>query len=137
MKKKATESSLDPRKLALECVRFALEKKAGDLVLLEVSELSSLADYFLICSGRSDRQVQAIADSIAGGLTKAGRRPLSTEGYDQGHWVLIDFGDVIAHIFYEPVRGFYDLERLWATAKTVTLPEPYRSQVRELKREAV
>lgn len=114
-------------------MRFALEKKACDLVLLQVGDLTSLADYFLICSGRSDRQVQAIAQGIEENLSRFGRKPVSVEGYEQGHWVLVDYGDVIAHVFYEPVREFYDLERLWARARRVTLPEPYRSQARGLR----
>jgi len=133
VKKKNAHPELDAREAALLCVRYALEKKAYDLVLLQVGELTSLADYFLICTGRSDRQVQAIAQGIEENLGKLGRKPVSVEGYEQGHWVLVDYGDVIAHIFYEPVREFYDLERLWARARRVNLPEPYRSQVRELK----
>jgi ribosome-associated protein len=85
-------------------VRFALEKKAYDLVVLDVRERTSLADYFVICTGRSDTQVQAIAQSIAENLGKMGLRPLSIEGYAAGHWVLVDYGDVIVHVFYEPVR---------------------------------
>ncbi|MBI4517074.1 MAG: ribosome silencing factor [Deltaproteobacteria bacterium] len=120
------------RETALLCVRFALEKKAYDLVLLEVGPLTSLADYFLICTGRSDTQVQAIAQGIEENLKQLGVRLLAMEGYSRGQWALLDFGDVVVHIFYEPVREFYDLERLWAHAPRVTLPEPYRSQAREL-----
>jgi ribosome-associated protein len=118
---------------ALLCVRFALEKKAYDLVLIDVSELSSLADYFLICTGRSDTQVQAITQSIEGNLAEEGIRPLCIEGYTAGHWVILDYGDVVVHVFYEPVREFYDLERLWARAPRVELPEPYQSQARDLR----
>ena len=118
---------------ALLCVRFALEKKAYDLVLLEVGQLTSLADYFLICTGRSDTQVQAITQSIESNLLKHTVRPLSIEGYTAGQWVILDYGDVVVHVFYEPVLEFYDLERLWARAPRVPLPEPYLSQARDLR----
>ncbi len=126
-------AAADARETALLCVRFALEKKAYDLVLLEVSEFSSLADYFLICTGRSDTQVQAIAHGLEQNLAELGVHLLALEGYSSGQWAVMDFGDVIVHIFYEPVREFYDLERLWTRAPQVSLPEPYRSQARDLR----
>ena len=110
---------------ALLLSRFALEKKAYDLVLMEVREITSIADYFIICSGRSDRQVQSIAQGIEENLSEAGIPPLSVEGISRGQWVLMDFSDVIVHIFYQPVREFYDLEGLWSHAPRVELPEPY------------
>ncbi len=125
--------SPDPRETALLCVRYALDKKAYDLLLLEVGACTSLADYFLICTGRSDTQVQAIAQSIQENLAALGRKPRTIEGLSTGHWVLMDYGDVVVHIFLESVRAFYDLERLWARAPVVTLPEPYRSQARDLQ----
>ena len=109
--------------------RFALEKKARDLVVLEVRELTSIADYFIICSGSSDRQVQSIAQGIEENLSEAGHSLLSVEGTNRGHWVLMDFSDVIVHIFYEPVREFYDLDGLWGHAPRVELPEPYSTLV--------
>ncbi|MET0642848.1 MAG: ribosome silencing factor [Candidatus Binatia bacterium] len=109
--------------------RFALEKKARDLVVLEVRELTSIADYFIICSGSSDRQVQSIAQGIEENLNEAGHSLLSVEGANRGHWVLMDFSDVIVHIFYEPVREFYDLDGLWGHAPRVELPEPYSTLV--------
>ncbi len=123
---------LEARDKALLCVRFALEKKAYDLVLMDVGPLTSLADYFLVCTGRSDTQVQAIAQSVEDNLARSGIHPLSIEGQRRGQWVVIDYGDVVMHVFYEPVRAFYDLERLWARATRVTLPEPYSTQVRDL-----
>jgi ribosome-associated protein len=123
----------EPRETALLCVRYALEKKAYDLLVMDVSEQSSLADYFVICTGRSDTQVQAIAQSIEENLGRLGMRPRSMEGYPRAHWVLIDYGDVIVHVFLESVRRFYDLERLWTRAPHVALPEPYRSQARDLR----
>jgi ribosome-associated protein len=103
-------------------VKAVLERKAEEVVVLDVRELTSVADAFLICSGRSNRQVAAIADSVQRTLKKQGVRPLSVEGKSQGHWVLMDYGDVIIHIFYETERAFYDLEGLWRDAAKVMTP---------------
>ena len=121
------------REKALLFVGAALEKKASDLVLLHVTEFTSIADYFLICSGRSDRQVQSIAQGIQEAADVSGIATTSIEGVSRGHWILIDFGDVIVHIFYQPVREFYDLEGLWADAPRVDLPEPYSSLVNQFQ----
>jgi ribosome-associated protein len=118
---------------ALECTRAALDHKAYDLVVLEMAGISSIADYFVICSGRSDTQVQAIADAIDENLRGRGERPLAVEGVPHGQWVLMDYGDVVVHIFYVPVREFYNLERLWVRAPRVELPEPFQSQARSQK----
>jgi ribosome-associated protein len=118
---------------AILLVRSALEKKALDLVLLEVRDLTSIADYFIVCSGRSDRQVQSIAQGVEDTARKAGIRPISVEGLTRGHWVLMDFSDVIVHIFYEPVRAFYDLDGLWDQAPRVKLPEPYSTLVSQFQ----
>ena len=103
----------------------ALEKKACDLNVLCVKEITSIADYFIICSGRSDRQVQSIAQGVEETARTQGIRPFAVEGAGRGHWVLMDFSDVIVHIFYEPVREFYDLDGLWGDAPRVELPEHY------------
>ena len=124
---------VDSRDKALLCVKFALEKKAYDLVLIEVGQLTSLADFFLVCTGRSDTQVQAIAQGLEDNLGRVGVRPLSMEGYPRGQWVVLDYGDVVVHVFYEPVREFYDLDRLWTRAPRVELPEPYGAQARDLR----
>jgi len=100
-------------------IKAALGKKAMDLVVLDVRKLSSIADVFIICSGRSNRQVLAIAEHIQVDLKKHGIKPLSVEGKKEGHWVLLDYGHVIIHVFYEPVRGFYDLEGLWIDAERI------------------
>lgn len=113
---------------ALLLTRLALEKKAGDLAVLDVREMTSIADYFIICSGRSDRQVQSIAQGLEGN-SAAGVKPFAVEGAGRGHWVLMDFSDVIVHVFYEPVRRFYDLDGLWGDAPRVELPEPYAKLV--------
>ena len=102
-------------------VEAAEEKKAQDLVVLQVAEITSFTDYFIICSGSSTRQVQAIADAISEQLKKRGVRPMNTEGYANAEWVLIDFGTFVAHIFSETSRRFYDLERLWRDAKKVSV----------------
>lgn len=125
-------SALDSRETALLCVRAALEKKAYDVVLLDIHELTALADYFLICTARSDTQAQAIAENIRTTLAAAGEMALRVEGFSAGQWILLDYGDVAVHVFLEEVRAFYDLERLWARAPVVPLPEPYRSQAEDL-----
>ncbi len=124
---------VDSWEKALLVVRSALEKKAYDLILMEVREVTSIADYFIICSGRSDRQVQGIAQGIAENLAGAGIPLLSVEGVSRGQWVLMDFADVIVHIFYQPVREFYDLEGLWHHAPRVELPEPYSTLVSQFR----
>ena len=117
--------ALDARERALRLCGFALEKKAQDLALLEVGGLTTIADFFIICSGRSDRHVQSIAEGIKEDGRSRGLRPISSEGVARGQWVLMDFSDVLVHVFYEPVRRFYDLDGLWAAAPAVELPEPY------------
>jgi ribosome-associated protein len=126
-------TEIDSREKAVLLCRFALEKKAYDLVLMEVRALTSIADYFIVCSGRSDRQVQSIAQGIEENMRGMGVRPQSVEGVARGQWVLMDFSDVIVHVFYQPVREFYDLEGLWIDAPRVELPEPYASMVQEFR----
>lgn len=118
-------TDLDPREKALRLCGFALEKKASDLVVLDVGELTSIAEYFVICSGRSDRQVQSIAQGVEENAVHDGIKAFAIEGTGRGHWVLMDFSDVIVHVFYEPVRKFYDLDGLWGHAPRVRLPEKY------------
>ena len=103
-------------------IEAASEKKAQNLIVLDVRDLTSIADVFMICSGRSNRQVNAIADAIIARLKKHKIKPLSVEGTGEGHWILLDYGHVIIHVFYEPVREFFDLEGLWADAKRITIP---------------
>jgi ribosome-associated protein len=126
-------SKLSSWQRALECTRSALDKKAYDLVVLDTAKHTSIADYFVICSGRSDTQVQAISEAIDGALRTQGERPVSVEGLPHAQWVLMDYGDVVVHIFYVPVREFYHLERLWVRAPHVELPEPFQSQARSQK----
>ncbi len=114
---------------ALLLIRFALDRKACDLVVLDVHDLTSIADYFIVCSGRSDRQVQSIAQGVEENAAEEGFRPFAVEGTQRGHWALIDFSDVIVHIFYEPVREFYDLDGLWGHAPRAELPERFAKLV--------
>ena len=100
-----------------------LDKKALDVQVLHVAPLTTVADYLVLGSAESDRQTRAIADHIDGMLSRSGERPLSIEGTTSGQWVLLDFGDVVAHIFRQDTRVHYALERLWSDAKTVEIPE--------------
>ena len=104
-------------------VQASLDVKGKDLTVLDVSAISDVADYFIIVSARSDRQVQGICNRILEDLGKQGVSPLSVEGFNKAHWVLLDFEDIVVHIFYEPVREIYRLESLWHNAARVDLPE--------------
>jgi ribosome-associated protein len=99
-----------------------LDKKATDTLILQVAPLTSVADYLVIGSADSDRQASAIADHIDGILSRSGSKPLSVEGKRSSQWVLMDFGDVIVHIFRQDVRKHYALERLWSDAKRIAIP---------------
>jgi ribosome-associated protein len=101
-------------------VQAALGRKAEGIVVLDVHELTSIADTFIICSGRSNRQVSAIAEHIERFLKEHKIRALSVDGKKEGHWVLMDYGDIIIHVFYEETRSFYDLEGLWVDAARIT-----------------
>jgi ribosome-associated protein len=112
----------DGRTRALLCAQAAIEKKAENLKVLDLSELSGFTDYFVICSGMSDRQVQAISESVKTAMSSAGIDSISIEGHQDGRWVLMDFGDVIVHVFLDALREYYDLENLWADAPRVKIP---------------
>ena len=105
------------------CVQAALDKKAKSVVLINVSALTSFADYFIICHGDSSRQVRGIAKHIEEKMDEAGFKPLGIEGYAEGNWILIDYNDVVIHIFQKPVRDFYDLERLWSEAPLIEIAD--------------
>ena len=109
-------ASLD---LARRIVELAEDKKAADIVLLDLGGLTTLADAFVICSGGSERQISAIADGIVEGLRDERVKPIGREGTSESHWVLIDYGSVIVHVFTPPERDYYQLERHWSGAKTV------------------
>ena len=104
-------------------IKAILNMKALDVVVLDLQGLTSFADTFIICSGRSHRQVSAIAEFVEENLKAQGIKPLGVEGLREGHWVLMDYGDVVIHVFYEPIRTFYDLEGLWSDAKRIEIAE--------------
>jgi len=106
----------DALKIALKA---ADDKKASDLVILDISDIASFANYFLICSGDSSRQIQAIADEVEEKLRAHGSKPSHIEGYRNAEWVLMDYIDLVIHIFSKKARAFYDLERLWRDGKRI------------------
>lgn len=110
-------SSLEVAKLVSAA---ALDKKAGDLIVLDVSEISSFADYFVIMSGRSTRHVQGLAEAIDSRIRNKRTKDSNSEGLREGLWVLLDYNDVVVHIFYSEVRKFYDLEGLWHDAPRIS-----------------
>src|SRR6201985_611524 len=106
------------RAQVLEAVHACEDKKAEDLAILELDKGSgAFTDFFVICSGSNPRQVQAISDEVEQRLSRAGERPANVEGYNQAEWVLLDYVDFVVHVFSEKARKFYDLERLWKSAK--------------------
>jgi ribosome-associated protein len=106
----------------LVAVRAAESKKATDVKVLDLAGVTSFADYFVICTGANQRQVQAIGDEVALQLKEAGELPNSVEGYTQAEWVLLDYGDLLIHVFSTKARDYYGLERLWRHARTVEIP---------------
>lgn len=111
-----------------ELAEAALEKKAQDLLALDVRELTSFTDAFLIATGTSDRHVRAVADALLAASQASGTTPLGVEGYEEGRWVLIDLNEVVVHVFQEEVRRYYDLERLWGDAPAIALAQPAGSR---------
>ena len=114
---------MEARKLAEICAAKCLEKKGENVVILDLENKSSVADFFVICSGFSDRQVAALAEHVASGLKEQGVRPTSMEGMVDGRWALIDFGPVIVHVFRDHLRDFYNLEGLWQDAPRIRIQE--------------
>lgn len=108
---------VSPLMMARTALDAALDKKAENPLLLEVGQLTGYADYFILLSGRSTRQVSAIAEAVRRALKKAGIKPLGLDGLREGRWALLDYGDIIIHVFHEPVRAFYDLEGHWGDAR--------------------
>ena len=104
-------------------IQAVLGRKAQQIVILDLQDLTSFTDAFIICSGKSNRQVTAIAEHVQIELKKQGKHPIHVEGKKEGHWVLMDYGDVIIHIFFKSVRQFYDLEGLWVDAKRIILKD--------------
>jgi ribosome-associated protein len=106
--------------VAITCAEIADEKKAQDIVVLDISKLTFIAEYFVICTGINERQLQAIADEIKAKLKKRSIQNIGIEGYNEAKWILMDYGDVIVHLFSKEMRSFYELELLWGDAPKVT-----------------
>ena len=107
--------------LAEDIASACSEAKAKDITVLNMEAVTYIADYFIIVSGKSDRQVQGIANKVIDLLQERGVKPHYIEGLEEGHWVILDFGDIILHVFYEETRKFYDIENLWTKAKKINL----------------
>ncbi|HEU4507843.1 MAG TPA: ribosome silencing factor [Pyrinomonadaceae bacterium] len=116
----AAADSLDERVFA--ALHAAAEKKALEPVVLDLREIASFTDYFVIVSGANERQVQAISDEVYESLKKSGHTAARVEGYKTAEWILLDYGDFVVHVFEQKARKFYDLERLWRESKRVELP---------------
>ena len=114
---------MTPKEIALECVRALDAKEGRDIKLLETGELTTLADYFVICSATSTTQIKALADACEKALKDAGEPPHHIEGHRGGTWLLMDFSSVVVHVFTDEARKFYDLERLWGDAQAVDLTQ--------------
>ena len=110
---------MDSKEIAITCAKIADEKKALDIVILDVDKVSSITDYFVICSAINERQLHAIADEIDKQLKKLSVKKFGIEGYREAKWILIDYGDAIVHLFDKEMRSYYDLELLWGDAPRV------------------
>ena len=112
-----------PAELTL-AAKVAYEKKAADVVALDLRAVQAFTDFFFICTGQNARQVKAIADAIEMALAKDGQKPAHVEGYDRANWILLDYFTFIVHVFAPDARAFYDIERLWGSAGRVAIPDP-------------
>ena len=126
-------AELDER--VLTSLQAASEKKALDLVVLDLREIASFTDYFVLASGANERQVQAIADEVYETLKKAGSAAARVEGYKTAEWVLLDYGDFVVHVFEQKARTFYDLERLWRESRRVPMPAGIDDNSSSLRKE--
>lgn len=121
---RSTKTDLTALERAIQCAALALDKKAVNVKILEIKRISSIADYLVLATGASDKQTQAIAESVRTGLKKFGKA-LDIEGLKEGNWIVIDYGDVILHVFKEDLRRYYDLDELWAEAPLVEIPSEF------------
>ena len=119
--KGAENKALEPKQVALLAAAAAAAKKAEDLLLLDVSGLCTYADFLLFATGRSTRQAAAVSQAVRRALKKAGIKPLGLSGLKEGRWAVLDYGDIVVHVFFEPIRVFYDLESHWEEAPKVNL----------------
>ena len=138
MKKRSPEKApWDPQKKALQIAEVAQSKHAGEIVVFHVTELTSVADFFVLCSAESEPQMRAIADAVEDSLSKKGASPYGREGREGGLWILIDYNDVLLHIFKKEAREFYSLDRLWGDAPRIPFPsasDQERAPIRKGKR---
>jgi ribosome-associated protein len=123
----------ETRERLILCINATLQKKAKEIVVLNLKEVSAFTDYMIICSGASEREVQAISDAIQKFLKDAGIRPLGVEGTASAQWILLDYADVVISVFYEPVRAFYDLENLWEAPRMKV--DEKKKEVKRLSKE--
>ena len=114
---------VEPDEAILIAARAASAKKATEIAVLDLQEIASFTDYFMICTGANARQTQAVSNGVEEELKKVGKRPLHIEGYSNAEWILLDYGDFIVHVFSSAARRFYDLERLWRDAKRVEIED--------------
>ena len=127
---------LSSKEIAYEIVEACQESKGKDVTAIDVTKEFGLSDYFIVVSARSDRQVQGIANRILESLDYYGHSPVTLEGMEKGHWVLMDWGDVVVHVFYEPLRAHYDIEGLWMNAPRVTFSRDKKGRITVKKRSA-
>lgn len=118
---------------ARAALRAAIDQKGLDARALDLHDVSDVADYFVIVSGTSDRHVRSLADKIKLELKKIGETPNTVSGYDSAEWILLDYGDVVVHVFYEPTRQFYEFDELWATAIEVPIDPELENAARMLR----
>lgn len=124
---------VNPPSSIATALRLAIEQKALDVVGLDVRKATDVTDYMLIASGTSQRHVLGIADKVMEALAQEKIKPLSKAGYEYGDWVVLDYADFVMHIFYEPVRSFYQIEELWPLAPQVSLPEELERAAKRLR----
>ncbi len=125
------ESAVETVHAVKHLVSACLEAKAQHVTILNIHACSDIADYFVVVSGRSDRHVQGIVNRVVEDLGQKGITPYSVEGYEKAHWVLLDFGNMVLHVFYAPTREHYDLEGLWNRAERVDLPDAEDASARQ------
>ncbi|HNV03607.1 MAG TPA: ribosome silencing factor [Vicinamibacterales bacterium] len=113
----------EPPIALVRAARAAAEKKATDVVALDLRQVQAFTDFFLICTGQNTRQVRAIADAVEAALGKHGEKPAHVEGYDRANWILLDYFSFVVHVFAPEARAFYDIERLWGSASRLSLPD--------------
>jgi len=117
------QAEISTKEKAISCARWALEKKAYETTILHMGPLTTIAEYFVICSGRSIRQTRAIANHVRSKFKETRQIPLGMEGEGEGSWILLDYDDVVVHVFHEPIRALYALDKLWSDASALVHPE--------------